>query len=121
MTRFHTDEYINFLSRVTPDNARRLTYQGSRFLVGDDNPPFEGVFEFLSISAGGSIGTSSPQTRMLHLLNPRASPAAANRLMEGRSDIAINWAGRLHHAKKREASGFCYINDIVLGILEMLR
>ena len=30
-------------------------------------------------------------------------------------------AGGLHHAKKREASGFCYINDIVLGILELLR
>lgn len=41
--------------------------------------------------------------------------------MEGQADIAINWAGGLHHAKKREASGFCYINDIVLGILEMLR
>lgn len=47
--------------------------------------------------------------------------AAAKRLMEGQADIAINWAGGLHHAKKREASGFCYINDIVLGILEMLR
>ncbi|KAI0638690.1 histone deacetylase [Trametes polyzona] len=102
MTRFHTDEYIDFLSKVTPENARRLTYQGTRFLVGDDNPPFEGVFEFSSISAGGSI-------------------AAARRLMEGQADIAINWAGGLHHAKKREASGFCYINDIVLGILEMLR
>ena len=58
MTRFHTDEYVDFLSKVTPENARRLTYQGTRFLVGDDNPPFEGVFEFCSISAGGSIGTS---------------------------------------------------------------
>ena len=56
LTRFHTDEYIDFLSKVTPENARRLTYQGTRFLVGDDNPPFEGVFEFSSISAGGSIG-----------------------------------------------------------------
>ena len=27
----------------------------------------------------------------------------------------------MHHAKKREASGFCYVNDIVLGILELLR
>ena len=27
-----------------------------KVLVGDDNPPFEGVFEFCSISAGGSIG-----------------------------------------------------------------
>ena len=40
---------------------------------------------------------------------------------DGAADIAINWAGGLHHAKKREASGFCYINDIVLAILELLR
>ena len=37
------------------------------------------------------------------------------------SDIAINWTGGLHHAKKSEASGFCYINDIVLAILELLK
>jgi hypothetical protein len=29
--------------------------------------------------------------------------------------------GGLHHAKKMEASGFCYINDIVLAILELLK
>jgi hypothetical protein len=46
---------------------------------------------------------------------------AAKRLNEGTSDIAINWAGGLHHAKKDGASGFCYVNDIVLGILEMLK
>ena len=27
----------------------------------------------------------------------------------------------MHHAKKAEASGFCYINDIVLCILELLK
>ena len=27
----------------------------------------------------------------------------------------------MHHAKKAEASGFCYCNDIVLGILELLK
>jgi len=27
----------------------------------------------------------------------------------------------LHHAKKAECSGFCYTNDIVLAILELLR
>ncbi|PBK60810.1 Arginase/deacetylase, partial [Armillaria solidipes] len=70
--------------------------------VGEDDPPFEGVFEFCSISAGGSM-------------------AAARRIASGASDICINWAGGLHHAKKREVSGFCYINDIVLGILELLR
>ena len=30
-------------------------------------------------------------------------------------------AGGMHHAKKAEASGFCYINDIVLAILELLK
>ncbi|QSL64959.1 hypothetical protein MERGE_002263 [Pneumocystis wakefieldiae] len=32
-----------------------------------------------------------------------------------------SWSGGLHHAKKREASGFCYVNDIVLAILELLK
>jgi histone deacetylase 1/2 len=27
----------------------------------------------------------------------------------------------MHHAKKGEASGFCYVNDIVLAILELLK
>ncbi|KAJ7147869.1 histone deacetylase RPD3 [Mycena crocata] len=104
MTAFHTDEYINFLARVTPETAEELTHGGMLFLVGElpDNPAFEGVFEFCSISAGGSI-------------------AAAQRISSGAADIAINWAGGLHHAKKGEASGFCYINDIVLAILELLR
>ncbi|KAI1727287.1 histone deacetylase domain-containing protein [Ditylenchus destructor] len=37
------------------------------------------------------------------------------------ADIAINWSGGLHHAKKSEASGFGYINDIVIGITELLK
>jgi len=36
------------------------------------------------------------------------------------ADIAINWAGGFHHAKKAEYSGFCYVNDIVISILELL-
>lgn len=76
MTSFHTDEYVQFLSRVTPETAAKLSFNGTRcrsplclavqfmftflVLVGDDNPPFEGVFEFSSISAGGSIGAFTP-------------------------------------------------------------
>eukprot|EP00923_Selenidium_pygospionis_P004078 GHVN01006473.1.p1 GENE.GHVN01006473.1~~GHVN01006473.1.p1 ORF type:complete len:306 (-),score=43.07 GHVN01006473.1:299-1216(-) len=41
--------------------------------------------------------------------------------MEDGYETAINWAGGLHHAKRRSASGFCYVNDCVLGILEMLK
>lgn len=34
----------------------------------------------------------------------------AARLSRDKCDIAVNWAGGLHHAKKSEASGFCYVN-----------
>lgn len=46
---------------------------------------------------------------------------AATWVAQGLSDIAINWSGGLHHAKKMEASGFCYVNDCVMGILELLK
>lgn len=46
---------------------------------------------------------------------------AVSKLINGQSDIAINWSGGLHHAHKSEASGFCYINDIVLAIIELLK
>ena len=48
-------------------------------------------------------------------------PAAAVKLNKQQTDIVVNWSGGLHHAKKSEASGFCYVNDIVLAILELLK
>ncbi|GAA5996960.1 uncharacterized protein JCM10292_006114 [Rhodotorula paludigena] len=114
MAQFHTDEYVDFLARVTPDlveaaaegtggpKVAGLAREMGRFNLGDDCPVFDGLFEYCSISAGGSM-------------------EGAARLSRDKCDIAINWAGGLHHAKKAEASGFCYINDIVLGILELLR
>ncbi|GIZ45800.1 hypothetical protein CKM354_000895100 [Cercospora kikuchii] len=102
MTQFHTDEYVDFLQRVTPDNEHLLAKECAKHNVGEDCPPFDGVFEFCAISAGGSM-------------------EGAARLNRAKCDMAINWAGGLHHAKKNEASGFCYINDIVLAILELLR
>uniref|UniRef100_A0A3Q3VPV7 Histone deacetylase n=1 Tax=Mola mola TaxID=94237 RepID=A0A3Q3VPV7_MOLML len=49
------------------------------------------------------------------------SASSQGALNKQQTDIAINWAGGLHHAKKSEASGFCYVNDIVLAILELLK
>ncbi len=49
-----------------------------------------------------------------------ASLAAAGQLLRG-ADVAINWSGGLHHAKRAKAWGFCYVNDGVLAILELLR
>jgi histone deacetylase 1/2 len=100
--RFHSDEYTQFLKVITPDNMSDHTKQLQRFNVGEDCPVFDGMYQFCQISAGGSIG-------------------GAVKLNRRQADIAINWAGGLHHAKKCEASGFCYVNDIVLAILELLK
>ncbi|KAF8898390.1 histone deacetylase complex, catalytic component RPD3 [Infundibulicybe gibba] len=93
MTQFHSDEYVDFLSRITPSNMNSFVKEQHKYNVGDDCPVFD---------AGGSM-------------------EGAARLSRDKCDIAVNWAGGLHHAKKSEASGFCYVNDIVLGILELLR
>ncbi|KAH9947686.1 histone deacetylase [Amylocystis lapponica] len=102
MTQFHSDEYVEFLSRITPVNMNSYSKEQHKYNVGDDCPVFDGLFEYCSISAGGSM-------------------EGAARLSRDKCDIAVNWAGGLHHAKKSEASGFCYVNDVVLGILELLR
>jgi hypothetical protein len=68
----------------------------------EDCPIFADMFDFCCMYTGSSL-------------------AAARKLCAGTTDIAINWSGGLHHAKRGEASGFCYVNDIVLAILELLK
>ncbi|KAJ2604423.1 histone deacetylase [Coemansia sp. RSA 1722] len=102
MTQFHSDDYVDFLHRVTPENAAQFQRELSKYNFEEDCPVFDGMFDLFSLSAGSSM-------------------EGAARLNRGLSDICINWSGGLHHAKKCEASGFCYINDIVLAILELLR
>lgn len=43
----------------------------------------------------------------------------ADHIIKEERTIAINWDGGRHHAFKRKASGFCYINDIVLLIQKL--
>lgn len=42
--------------------------------------------------------------------------AAAESLIKRECQVAINWGGGWHHGQRDEASGFCYVNDIVLAI-----
>lgn len=115
MTKFHSDDYIRFLRSIRPDNMteynkqmQRCKREGSllivpfaryillRFIylhllilysvnVGEDCPVFDGLYEFCQLSAGGSV-------------------AGAVKLNKEATDIAINWAGGLHHAKKSEVT-----------------
>ena len=100
-TKFHTDEYIDFLMNVTPENMSQKTEQIIYYSIGEDCPIFEGLGDFCRMSGTGSI-------------------LGAHYINEGWSDVSINWCGGLHHAKRSEAIGFCYLNDCVLAILELL-
>ena len=101
---FHTEEYIQSLQYVTPFNTKPeelVNNPNNLFNFGEDCPVFDGLYQYCTLYTGASLD-------------------AARKLTAGQAQIAINWSGGLHHAKKGEASGFCYINDIVLAILQLL-
>ncbi|KFD70768.1 hypothetical protein M514_01279, partial [Trichuris suis] len=102
MARFHAKDYLESMKTLCPIPEDMLSEKATRYNLHGDCPIFAGMNTFSSISAGGTLGCA-------YMLNTK------------QADIAINWAGGLHHAKKAEASGFCYINDVVLGILELLK
>jgi acetoin utilization protein AcuC len=75
---------------------------GMRFGLGTpDDPIFEGMHEASAAVAGASI-------------------AAAEAVAQGSADHAFNPAGGLHHARRREASGFCIYNDPAIAIAKVL-
>ena len=99
LTTYHSPEYITYMENISKPESKNT----KQFNIGEtDCPIFEGMLTFSQISAGGSID-------------------GARLINNGDADIAINWGGGLHHARKVEASGFCYVNDIVLGALELLK
>jgi histone deacetylase HOS2 len=102
MEDFHSDEYLEYLQTAIPAPPDDWDPKAKFNLGGSDCPIFEGLFNYCSMYSGASID-------------------AARKLCNKEADIAINWSGGLHHAKKAEASGFCYVNDIVLAILQLLR
>ncbi|KAK2072837.1 hypothetical protein P8C59_007167 [Phyllachora maydis] len=102
---FHAEDYLDYLGSAPPEDMPRdidTDKEPKYNLGGSDCPLFHGLYDYCSMSAGGSLD-------------------AARKICAQQSDIAITWGGGLHHAKKSEASGFCYINDIVLSILQLLR
>ncbi|CAI7304331.1 BEM_collapsed_G0045440.mRNA.1.CDS.1 [Saccharomyces cerevisiae] len=76
MCQFHTDEYLDFLSRVTPDNLEMFKRKSVKFNVGDDCPVFDGSMSTVAYLVGGSM-------------------EGAARLNRGKCDVAVNYAGVL--------------------------
>jgi len=98
LERFHTPEYIDALRRANAGDEVDLDmlHHG----IGSmENPVFKGVYDFSALSATASL-------------------AAARCIAEGASS-AFNPCGGFHHAHADRASGFCYVNDIVIAIDEL--
>ncbi|KQJ99706.1 histone deacetylase 19 [Brachypodium distachyon] len=112
---FHGASYVELLRSINPESYRlnldqaktRAEERGVGRVKtkenGDnyDNPVIDGLWDYCLSYAGGSL-------------------AAARALACGESDVAINWSGGMHHACRAKASGFCYVNDIVLAIQRLL-
>ncbi|XP_067674880.1 histone deacetylase 8-like [Haliotis asinina] len=101
LLQFHSPEYIQFLEKISDqEDEEKYDQEAEQFGLTYDCPVHVGVYEYAVLVAGATV-------------------CAAELLVDGSCDIAMNWCGGWHHAKRDSASGFCYVNDIVLGILKL--
>jgi len=99
LAAFHSEEYLNILKQANEGYPMEDAYFYG--LGPGDNPIFPGLFN-------------------LSLLLTGATLQAVDFVADGKGEIAFNIAGGLHHAMRARASGFCYINDPVIGIMRLL-
>jgi acetoin utilization protein AcuC len=96
---FHSKEYLNILKQANDGHLRGDAYAYG--LGPGDNPIFPGLYDWSLLVTGATL-------------------QAVDSVAKGEAEIAFNIAGGLHHAMRSRASGFCYINDPVIGILRLL-
>lgn len=70
--------------------------------IDNDCPTFPGIDEYGMRCVSGTLN-------------------AAKLIIADEYDLVINWGGGMHHAGKTKPSGFCYANDIVISIIELLK
>ncbi|KAK9710654.1 Histone deacetylase domain [Popillia japonica] len=101
LNRFHSSSYIDILKKTnTMDDTEEFEKELAQYGLNYDCPILERNYDFVCRIAGGTL-------------------TAAMLLCRKISRIAINWCGGWHHAQSDEAEGFCYVNDIVLGIQKL--
>ncbi|KAJ1725287.1 Histone deacetylase 8 [Coemansia erecta] len=106
LAMFHSNEYIRAVcygdawsdaesdqDSATSDDDYGLSY---------DCAAFDGMAEHVRYAGGGTL-------------------CAARALISGRAGVAMHWEGGRHHGRRGRAGGFCYVNDVVLGIVELQR
>ena len=97
---FHDSEYLKLLEEASLGEFHVEMLE--RGLGTEDNPFLPGIYEWSLKASGGT-----------HM--------ALRALIRGDALVAFNPLGGFHHAMPDHAEGFCYINDIVIAILDMLQ
>jgi len=97
---FHSKEYLEYCQQASEAEDQEkfeLEAEEGSSVMSYDCPLVPDVSRLMSWLAGASV-------------------AAARAIAEGHVKRAINWGGGWHHSQRDNASGFCYVNDIVLAI-----
>jgi acetoin utilization protein AcuC len=97
---FHNPDYLAVLKKANEGVSQRGIYAYG--LGPGDNPIFRGLYDWSLWVTGATL-------------------QAFDFVAKGEGEVAFNIAGGLHHALGSRASGFCYVNDPVIGILKLLK
>lgn len=103
---FHSSDYLDYCEKTTNnEDLEKLEIENGangqdKYGLEYDCQLMPNLMELMQWIAGGSL-------------------TAAQSLADGHVQVAINWGGGWHHAQRDEASGFCYVNDIVLAIQKL--
>ncbi|CAD5113386.1 DgyrCDS2559 [Dimorphilus gyrociliatus] len=99
---FHSSDYVEFLEATAnvAEFNESFEEKAAEFDLRYDCEIFDGLFDYVTSVAGGTL-------------------TAVQALIMGVCRTVINWNGGWHHAHRGRASGYCYVNDIVIGILHL--
>jgi acetoin utilization protein AcuC len=100
LTLFHEPDYLRILKGASQGEVSNHVLE--RGLGTEDNPILPGIYEWSLRAAGGTH-------------------TALIKILEGDALVAFNPLGGFHHAMPAHAEGFCYINDIAIGLMDALQ
>jgi acetoin utilization protein AcuC len=96
LTLYHEPEYLALLKEASL--GRVSVSMLERGLGTADTPILQGIYEWSLNAAGGTH-------------------RAVQDILSGKAQVAFNLLGGFHHARKGNAEGFCYINDVVIALM----
>ncbi|KAF8634841.1 hypothetical protein AX17_004091 [Amanita inopinata Kibby_2008] len=100
LAQYHDRDYLDFV--LSPKGAETERNLIAEWGLEDDCPVFPGLPEYVHLVAGATL-------------------TAVRLLQSPHCDTAICWDGGRHHARKSQASGYCYVADCVLALMTLRR